>query len=215
MFGWKFARSVLGLKYLVHALWSAVLILLIAKVPYSGYATSAYPSAPGLSAVDDLSRQNPSPYPGANESGAFLSEISYPGPSVADNPITADSPMKFKIPTDHIVEVSSDGEIHEIDSKVYKTAKNVSVHMDNFIYVPATYPEGWVNRGIFPEPLRIIGPDDRVKITNTTNFPWSAMVRITKYFTEDKTGACSGWMLGPSTVVTAGHCVYDYYGSKQ
>jgi glutamyl endopeptidase len=49
----------------------------------------------------------------------------------------------------------------------------------------------------------IIGPDDRVRITPTTAFPARATVLVTF-----STGRCSGWMIGPDTVATAGHCVH-------
>jgi glutamyl endopeptidase len=50
----------------------------------------------------------------------------------------------------------------------------------------------------------IIGRDDRKRVSNTRNYPNSAMALIT--FSG---GRCSGWMIGPDTVATAGHCVHD------
>jgi glutamyl endopeptidase len=40
------------------------------------------------------------------------------------------------------------------------------------------------------------------------------VVRIEGQFTPNAFFFCTGWMLGPSTVVTAGHCVYDYRTAK-
>lgn len=54
-----------------------------------------------------------------------------------------------------------------------------------------------------------IGDDDRIKITDTTYFPWSTVAKIHGNFDSFQFD-CSGWMLGPSTVVTAAHCIYDY-----
>lgn len=65
-----------------------------------------------------------------------------------------------------------------------------------------------------PLPLRIIGGDDRFQIQDTTVFPWSTVVRIEGQFTSNDFFLCSGWMLGQSTVVTAGHCVYNFATSK-
>lgn len=50
----------------------------------------------------------------------------------------------------------------------------------------------------------IIGPDNRVRVTNTTVFPWRAVALIT--FTG---GRCTGWFYGPDVVATAGHCVHS------
>jgi glutamyl endopeptidase len=49
----------------------------------------------------------------------------------------------------------------------------------------------------------IIGTDDRVRVDPTTTYPARATVLIT--FDD---GRCSGWMIGPDTVATAGHCVH-------
>jgi glutamyl endopeptidase len=53
-------------------------------------------------------------------------------------------------------------------------------------------------------PETIIGPDDRKRVTPTTAFPARATVLLT--FSE---GRCTGWLIGPDTVATAGHCVHS------
>lgn len=50
----------------------------------------------------------------------------------------------------------------------------------------------------------IIGSDNRVQVTNTTSFPYRAIALITF-----SAGRCTGWFVGPDTVVTAGHCVHS------
>jgi glutamyl endopeptidase len=62
-------------------------------------------------------------------------------------------------------------------------------------------------------PNIIIGSDDRVKIDNTTQFPWSTIVHIQGNFGSN-TFNCTGWMLGISAVATAAHCLYDYGGTN-
>lgn len=53
-------------------------------------------------------------------------------------------------------------------------------------------------------PETIIGPDNRVRVAPTTAFPARATVVVT--FSE---GRCTGWLIGPDTVATAGHCVHS------
>ena len=52
------------------------------------------------------------------------------------------------------------------------------------------------------------GPDDRVQISNTGNYPWRvhASLRITAADGSQWIG--TGWFLGPHTLGTAGHCVF-------
>jgi glutamyl endopeptidase len=50
----------------------------------------------------------------------------------------------------------------------------------------------------------IVGSDDRTRVKNHDQYPWSAVV-----FLDTSRGYCSGWMAGKDTVVTAGHCLYN------
>lgn len=52
----------------------------------------------------------------------------------------------------------------------------------------------------------IIGSDDRRHVTNTTDFPNRAIVYIHQ---PNGSQHCTGWLVSPDTVVTAGHCVYN------
>ncbi len=57
------------------------------------------------------------------------------------------------------------------------------------------------------EPESIIGPDGRTRVTDTTVFPYSAIVDLEVHF-DFATALCSGWMIAPDRVATAGHCLY-------
>jgi len=64
-------------------------------------------------------------------------------------------------------------------------------------------------RGNRPDPRymdqeSIIGNDDRTKVENTVQYPYSAIAHI-----ESDIGGCTGWFIDADTLVTAGHCVYD------
>ncbi|PRQ07612.1 trypsin-like serine peptidase [Enhygromyxa salina] len=53
-----------------------------------------------------------------------------------------------------------------------------------------------------------IGSDDRVRIRETTSYPWRPICQLTIHsrFGDEFVG--TGWLIGPRTIVTAGHCVY-------
>lgn len=60
----------------------------------------------------------------------------------------------------------------------------------------------------------VIGADDRVRINPTTSFPWRAIADL-EIWTANNTSStpnsgCTGWFIGPHTLATAGHCVYQH-----
>ena len=60
-----------------------------------------------------------------------------------------------------------------------------------------------------PPPPSIHGNDDRVRVTNTTDWPHSAVVKLVVTFASGDEFGCSGTLVGTRTVLTAAHCVHD------
>lgn len=54
----------------------------------------------------------------------------------------------------------------------------------------------------------IIGADNRVRVGNTTVYPWRAICGLKITAANGKRFIGTGWMISPRTVITAGHCVF-------
>ena len=54
----------------------------------------------------------------------------------------------------------------------------------------------------------VIGTDDRVRINNTTDYPWRAICSLSMTAADGSGWIGTGWLVAPRTIITAGHCVY-------
>ncbi len=54
----------------------------------------------------------------------------------------------------------------------------------------------------------VIGADDRVRINNTTVVPWRWICALRITAANNTSWIGTGWLVGPRTVITAGHCVF-------
>jgi V8-like Glu-specific endopeptidase len=54
----------------------------------------------------------------------------------------------------------------------------------------------------------VIGQDDRVQITATTQYPWRAIASLVITARDNSVWIGTGWFISPRTLITAGHCVY-------
>lgn len=54
----------------------------------------------------------------------------------------------------------------------------------------------------------IIGADNRVRVHATTTYPWRAICALKITAKDNSRWIGTGWLVGPRTVITAGHCVY-------
>lgn len=61
-----------------------------------------------------------------------------------------------------------------------------------------------------PEPESVCGRDDRVHITQGSKIPWRFICQLVITMKDGRKSRCTGWMISPRTVMTAGHCVYSH-----
>lgn len=54
----------------------------------------------------------------------------------------------------------------------------------------------------------VIGPDDRVQIANTSAYPWRAHASLVIQAADNSSWIGTGWFIGPSILMTAGHVVH-------
>lgn len=59
-------------------------------------------------------------------------------------------------------------------------------------------------------PESVCGRDDRVRIRSTTRIPWRWNCQLLITLRDGRRSKCTGWFIGPRTVMTAGHCVYSH-----
>lgn len=60
------------------------------------------------------------------------------------------------------------------------------------------------------EPESVCGVDNRTRISPANRYPWRAICKLIITRADGRTSGCTGWFIGPRTVMTAGHCVYSH-----
>lgn len=55
----------------------------------------------------------------------------------------------------------------------------------------------------------VIGIDDRIRVNDTTSYPYSAIVHVATQYNNGEIYGCTGALINKDTVLTAGHCIYN------
>lgn len=56
----------------------------------------------------------------------------------------------------------------------------------------------------------VIGPDNRVQISNATTYPYTTIGYLQMENKKGEVWSCSAALIGPKTVLTAAHCLYNH-----
>lgn len=62
----------------------------------------------------------------------------------------------------------------------------------------------------FQQPETVCGVDDRVRISPASGVPWRWNCQLIITMGNGGGSRCTGWFIGPRTVMTAGHCVFSH-----
>ena len=57
-------------------------------------------------------------------------------------------------------------------------------------------------------PESVLGSDDRIRVDPTTAYPFRYIVKLYSEVSEGSWAGCTGFFIGPHTILTAGHCLY-------
>lgn len=68
------------------------------------------------------------------------------------------------------------------------------------------------HQGEYEQPESVCSRDDRVRMSPTTAIPWRMVCQLIITKADGSKSGCTGWFIGPRTVMTAGHCVYSHSG---
>lgn len=56
----------------------------------------------------------------------------------------------------------------------------------------------------------VCGRDDRVRRSPANSIPWRMICQLIITRADNRQSRCTGWFIGPRTLMTAGHCVYSH-----
>jgi glutamyl endopeptidase len=67
---------------------------------------------------------------------------------------------------------------------------------------------GIASFGVPPARESVIGTDERVRVTETSKYPWRMNASLLITAADNSQWIGTGWFINPRTLVTAGHCVF-------
>lgn len=109
-------------------------------------------------------------------------------------------------PLDEDAEKESELVIYDVKTKkTKKILKDLTKSDKTKVKIPGS--QGSLPSELVPESVN--PPDNRVRITPTTDYPWRTICKLWMYFPSSGWAMGSGFIIDNYHVLTAGHCVYD------
>ena len=81
--------------------------------------------------------------------------------------------------------------------------------MSASVELSAAEPPARRPRGVHNDEADIYGVDDRRIVSSTRSYPFAAVGSLEIEWSDGGVSSCSGALISPTHVLTAGHCVYD------
>jgi len=113
-------------------------------------------------------------------------------------------PEPSELPPDIDAEQYMDIDVYDVKTK--KVKKITKIKMPTNITLKSPENQGLLPSELLPE--SIIPPDDRVRITPTTSYPWSSICKLFIIAADGTPFIGTGFIIDGSHILTAGHCVY-------
>lgn len=105
-----------------------------------------------------------------------------------------------------------------VDPALLPEESGVTPRLEPDLPAPPAYPQrpdGEAGSQVHPfgpesiNPAVVIGDDDRVRITNTSAFPWWVTGFQSQQFSDSSSWRCTAFVVAPYTTLTNGHCIYN------
>ncbi|MBD2018483.1 trypsin-like serine protease [Microcoleus sp. FACHB-53] len=132
-----------------------------------------------------------------------------PGPTISTIPLSPQSPVSvsavgYDPQTGTVQEISRQQQLSSSTAQqggVPNLGRDPTVQQEPDKGVPV--------RTIGPTPSSVIGQDDRIRIDNTTTYPWRTQAKLYVTYPNGQIYGCSGTLISAKYLLTAGHCVHN------
>ncbi|MET3828632.1 glutamyl endopeptidase [Paenibacillus sp. DS2363] len=108
--------------------------------------------------------------------------------------------------------VSNNGEIipsRIVSSSITSTASNHGAGIAEINFTREVKKLPSIEEVELDPPQDVCPPDERIKVSETTKFPWRSICRLIITREDGLVAVGTGWFIGKNTIATAGHCVYS------
>ncbi len=110
---------------------------------------------------------------------------------------------------EHVGSYSYNMETEEVEFNSFTEEDFTCVENSSEGYIPATLVSQSVITDEYVEPHSVATDDNRVKVSDTTGGQWRNTVKLLITAANGNSYIGSGFMIGPNSVATTGHCVYS------